>query len=227
MFGFLLIVLAIMALFGATAWAVDHGDAASPGGPEGTALSSLVDRLKTDPRIKVLAEYPDRVSIEIAKAIIEKTSVIKEHLRAEQPDADHAAYMAKSVEQTKGMLYWPLLFASPDEPPKYYIGDGEQRLTTVGPDERFVAFVKDWATIEEAMKDAVSANAARTPPNEMDVLAILASGRLLPKEVSDRTGMDETKVFRLAKIAGHRWVWDIVRAGAIGYVMAGKLFEAC
>src|SRR5262249_49498798 len=141
---------------------------AAPSGvePLGRAMNetALLDRLKADSRIKVLAEYPDRVSIEIAKAIIEKESIIKEYLRAEQPDADHAAYMAKSVEQTKGMLYFPLLFASADEPPKYYMVDGEQRLTTVGSDERFIAFVKGgWATIEEAMKDAVSANAARTP----------------------------------------------------------------
>lgn len=223
----ILILLAILVFLGAIAWATGPSDTAKPVAPEGASVLSLINRLKADTRIKVLAEYPDRVSIEMSKALLEKTSIIKEYLRAEQPGAEHAAFMVKSVDQTHGPLYWPLVFASKDEPPKYFMADGEQRLKNVGEDGLFVAFVKDWASIEDAMKDAVSANAARTPPNETDVLAILASGKLTVKEAADRTGMEETKVSRLAKLAAHRWIWDIVRKNVIGYVMAGKLFDAC
>jgi hypothetical protein len=188
---------------------------------------SLIDRIKQDDRVTYLIEVTGgRHLIDVPVALLEEHEVIAK-ARAKSPA--NVDLLRDSIGKTgNAPVYTPCVYVAGDEPVlRYFIVDGTQRVRACSAERLTVQYIGRWISIEAALADAVSLNFARYEPTDQDVLSILSGGKLTNKEVADRTGRSEATIHRLAKVAGQPYCWEVIQAGVLGYVLMGRLIDAC
>lgn len=148
-------------------------------------------------------------------------------------DPTDLSLLQSSMKETEGPLYMPCLYAEfHGEQLKLFVVDGHQRLASakVNHNKTIVCqYVSRWDTAQKAFREAVGVQWAHYEPTEADVVSILRSGKLTQAEIASKTGLTESKVSRLAKVADEdlAWLYGAVKDGIIGLGMAGKLVDAC
>jgi hypothetical protein len=191
------------------------------------AEPSLIDRIKADERVSYLIEVSgDRHLIDVPVALIEEHETIAK-ARAKAPA--NVDLLRDSITRTGDTpVYMPCVYVAGDEPVlRYFTVDGAQRVRACSAERLTVQYISRWTSIELALADSVSLNFARYEVGDQDVLSILNTGKLTNKEVADRTGRSEATIHRLEKVAGQPYCWEVIQAGVLGYVLMGKLIDAC
>jgi hypothetical protein len=182
--------------------------------------------------VKYIAEIGgDRHVIEVPIDLIERHDDLVK-IRAKDPS--DLSLLRDSMKKTDGPVYMPCVFIEqePGGGLRVFVADGHQRVQSAkeNGDERIVVqYMARWDSVKAAMEGAVSLQYARYEATEADVVSLLRSGKLLQAQVARLTGYDESKVSRLAKVAGPEveWLYKAVQKSVIGLGMAGKLVDAC
>jgi hypothetical protein len=190
------------------------------------ASSGLIDLVKQDGRIEVLATLSDRLILRLPTNLVETHADLK-RVRGKDPDI---ALLRKSVAETKGPIYWVSLYVEAgDIGPHYYLNDGRQRYRAAiesKQTEIIAQWLPRWTTVEIAMAEAMSLNAARYEMTDGDIFSILETDKLTVKQVADHSGRSEDTIERFKTLVGHTWLREAIADGVIGYTQAAKLIKA-
>ena len=172
----------------------------------------------------------DRHILDVPIGLIEKHPMF---LQIRGKDPSDLSILSSSMKETEGPVYMPCLYAElAGGNLKLFVADGHQRLASAkaNGDEAIVCqYLSRWDTAEKAFSECVGVQFAHFHPSEEDVLSILRSGKLTQAQVASKTGLSESKVSRLAKVADEtlEWLYQAVKDGLLSLGVAGKLVDAC
>ena len=125
-------------------------------------------------------------------------------------------------------VYMPCVFIElqGDSSIRIYVTDGQQRVQTEkanGSKTIVCQWISRWDTPEKAFSEAVGVQFAKFQPIEEDIISIIRTGKLTHAEISNKTGLSQSKISRLAKVADKNLEWldravkdQIVRLGVAG-----------
>jgi predicted XRE-type DNA-binding protein len=197
-----------------------------------TKTERIVELLKSGVQdIRYLAEIGgDRHVVDVPINIIEKHPDLTK-VRAEDPP--DLSLLRDSMRTTSGPIYPPCVFIELQADELIvFVADGHQRLDAAksNGDQRIqVQYIARWDTVEKALTDIVSLQFARYEMVEADVVSLIRSGKMTQAQIAKLTGFGESRVSRLAKIAGPdtTWLYQGVTKGVMNLGQAGKLVDAC
>lgn len=190
---------------------------------------SLFEHLKADKRLEILAELDGRLFLRIPIDLLEVHTIIKK-VRGQHPQDINL--LRSSIQATGGSVYPLCIYAALDADGvlHLYVLDGGQRLRAAREARHshvICQYLARWTNVEIALGDALSLNAARYEVADEDLFSILDTKTLTTKQVAELSGRSESTVERFEKVREHDWLRAAIREGAIGYVPAGKLIDAC
>lgn len=149
-------------------------------------------------------------------------------------DPSDLGILSASIKETDGAVYMPCLYIEliDDSSLAIYVVDGHQRVDAEkanGSKTITAQWISRWDTPEKAFRGAVGVQFAHFHPVEPDVISILRTGKLTHAEIASKTGLTQSKVSRLAKVADQSldWLYTAVQDKILGLGVAGKLVEAC
>jgi hypothetical protein len=192
----------------------------------------IVELLRKNPQgIRYIAEISgDRHILDVPIDLIQRHPAL---VTIRGKDPSDLSLLRDSMRKTAGPVYLPCVFVEQTATNSLaiYIGDGHQRLQSAkeNGDERItVQYMARWDSVKAALEGAVSVQFARYETTEQDVVSLIRSGELLQAQIARLTGYDESRVSRLAKIAGAEveYLYLAVQRGVLGLGMAGKLVDA-
>jgi len=193
-------------------------------------MQDIVDEVKKDERVTYITDFPgDRHLLQVPVAELEVHPELSE-IRDKAPK--DISLLSASMQTTgKDSIYPACLYvALADDRLHYFIADGHQRVRAArdsGFEEITCQWISRWRTPADAMRDCVSLGFARFKMSDADVMSTLSTGVLSNNDVARLTGMKESKVVRLAKVARQEWLKDLVAEDVLGYSVASRLLDAC
>jgi hypothetical protein len=189
----------------------------------------IIESIKKDSDVTYIAEIDgDRHLIKVPLGILQEHDKISK-IRHDSPD--NVDLLQNSMKQTGGTsVYTPCVYVELKEgKPVFWIADGHQRVKAAkanGDKTIVVQYVSRWQNVTDAMRDTMGLQWARYDVSDDDIISIIQTGKLTNKEISVGTGKSEAVVSRLAKLAGHAWLQQMVKDRVLGYNNAAMLIDA-
>jgi hypothetical protein len=191
----------------------------------------IVEILKNMEGVNYLIEsFGGRHFVEVGVDLIE---VHPDFNQIRGKDPSDLSLLQSSMKETGGPVYTLCIYAELDgDSVKLFVVDGHQRLRSAkanGDKVILCQYFSSWNSVESAMADALSLQWARYEAQEADIVSLIRCGKITQAEIARKTGYNESKISRLAKVAGEErsWLYDAIAKGIITLAKACKLIDAC